>query len=178
MENRTDNKVSLSARLFAESDESYLSQKNTLRLKSELADEARRRFLQLSRKKLSPPASGGRATFTSEKAGAFSLVKAAPRANERVESFFLQRDGVTAFCFKMELCEAKQPQASKMHRPTVLVAASVVEHETAKKRPYYLLDCCSSFPKGLAYATTFSGGSLRPISIDVLKHVSFRLHEK
>ena len=57
----------------------------SLRLKSELADEARRRFKNDPDGvvfKLSPPAGGGRATFTHETTGAVSCLKAAPRANE------------------------------------------------------------------------------------------------
>ena len=67
--------------------------------KKELADEARRRFLRAyGAQKLSPPQppqGAGAGTFKSEKAGAFSLLKAAPRANERSESFYLQRDGIS-----------------------------------------------------------------------------------
>ena len=59
------------------------------RLKKELVDEARRRFLRALRRrgaqKLSPPSPAsaggmaGRATFKREKAPAFSRLKAAPR---------------------------------------------------------------------------------------------------
>ena len=67
------------------------------RLKKELVDEARRRFLRALRRrgaqKLSPPSPAsaggraGRATFTSETASAVSRLKAAPRAYVRSESF-------------------------------------------------------------------------------------------